>query len=77
MISIKNTTFPKLKKIPKLSTFTQRFGRGITRKRPTKGACIHPQSNPKENGLKSTTRNSPTKGPKITKKENGGNNTRP
>jgi hypothetical protein len=61
-ISTKNTTFPKPKKTPKSSTFTHVFGKGITRKRTTKGSCIHPLSNPKEKGLKTTIRKSRRKG---------------
>jgi hypothetical protein len=61
-ISTKNTTFPKPRKTPKLSPFIHGFGRGITSKRTTKVSCKHPPPNPKEKGLKATTRKSPRKG---------------
>jgi hypothetical protein len=56
------TTIPKPRKTPKSSPFTHKFGRGITRKRTTKGSCIHPPPNPKEKGLITATRKSPRKG---------------
>jgi hypothetical protein len=45
-----------------MSPFTHVFGRGIKGKRTTKGSCIHPPPNPKEKGLKTTSRKSPRKG---------------
>jgi hypothetical protein len=51
-----------------LDPFTQGFGRGITRKRTTKGSCIHPPPNPKEKCLKTATRKSPRKGSENHKK---------
>jgi hypothetical protein len=48
-------------KTPKLSLFTHGFGRRIEGKRSTRGSCIHPTPNPKEKGLKTTTRRTPTK----------------
>jgi hypothetical protein len=51
-------------KTPKWSPFTHGFGRGIKGKRTTRGSSIHPPPNPKEKGLKTTTRNSPRKGSK-------------
>jgi hypothetical protein len=48
-------------KTAKLSSFNHGFGRGVKGKQTTKGSCIHPSPNPKEKGLKTTTRNSPRK----------------
>jgi hypothetical protein len=42
---------------------------GIKGKRTTKGSCIHPPPNPKEKGLETATRKSPTKGSKNHKKK--------
>jgi hypothetical protein len=53
---------PKSTKTPTLSPFAYRFGRGIKGKRTTKGSSIHPPPNPKEKGLKTTTRKSLRKG---------------
>jgi hypothetical protein len=50
MISAKNTTNPKPTKTPKSSPFSHGFGRRIKGKRTTKGSCIHPPTNPQENG---------------------------
>jgi hypothetical protein len=61
-VSAKNTTNPRTTKTSKLSPFTHGFERGIKGKRTTRGSCIHPPPNPKEKGLKTTTRNLPKKG---------------
>jgi hypothetical protein len=47
-----------------MSPFAHRFGRGIKGKRTIKVSCIHTPPNPKEKGLKTTTRKSPGKGSK-------------
>jgi hypothetical protein len=49
-------------KTPKLSPFAHGFGRGIKGKITTKRSSIHTPPNPKEKGLKTTTRKSPRKG---------------
>jgi hypothetical protein len=49
-------------KTPKLSSFAHGFVRGIIGKRTTRGSSIHPPPNPKEKGLKTTTRKSLRKG---------------
>jgi hypothetical protein len=48
-------------KTPKLSPFSHGFGRGIKGKRTTKSSCIHPPTNPQENGLEISPRESPRK----------------
>jgi hypothetical protein len=59
-----NASNPREEKTPKSSPFTHGVGRGIKGKRTTKGSCIHPPPNPKEKGLKTTTRKSTRKGSK-------------
>jgi hypothetical protein len=56
-------------KTPKSSLFSHRFGRGIKGKRTTKGSCIHPPTNPQENGLEISPRKSPRKGSENQQKE--------
>jgi hypothetical protein len=48
------------------------FGRGIKRKRTTKGSCIHPPPNPKEKGLEIALRKPPRKGSENHQKERMG-----
>jgi hypothetical protein len=55
---VKNTSNPRTWKTPKSSPFTHRFGRGITAKRTTKGSHKFPPSNPQEQGLENTPRES-------------------
>jgi hypothetical protein len=55
----KNSSNPRTPKTPKSSHFTHRFGRGIKRKRTTKGSHIHPPPNPQEKGPENTPRNPP------------------
>jgi hypothetical protein len=62
MISAKNTPNPRIMKTPKSSPFSHGFGRGIKGKKTTKGSCIHPPTNPQENGLETFLRKSPRKG---------------
>jgi hypothetical protein len=44
-----------------LSLFSHGFGRGIKGKRTMKVSCIHPPTNPQENGLEISPRKSPRK----------------
>jgi hypothetical protein len=60
-ISAKNATNSRTTKSSKLSPFAHGFGRGIKGKRTTKGSCIHPPTNPQENGLEISPRKSPRK----------------
>jgi hypothetical protein len=69
MIFAKNTTNPKPTKTLKSSPFSHGFGRRIKGKRTTKGSCIHPPTNPHENGLEISPRKSPKKGSKNHQKE--------
>jgi hypothetical protein len=69
-ISAKNTPNPRTMKTPQSSPFSHGFGRRINGKRTTKGSCIHPPTNPQENGLKTSPKNRHKKALKITKKEN-------
>jgi hypothetical protein len=57
----KNVCNPREKKILKSSPIAHGFGREIKVKRTTRVSSIHPPLNPKENGLKPTTINSPIK----------------
>jgi hypothetical protein len=59
-------------KIPKSSPFSHGFGRGIKGKRTMKGSCIHPPTNPQENGLEIPPRKSPRKGYENHQKEKQG-----
>jgi hypothetical protein len=47
---------PRTPKTPKSSPLTHGFGRGIKRKRTTKGSHIFPPSNPKEQGPENISR---------------------
>jgi hypothetical protein len=67
-ISAKNTPNPRTTKTPKPSPFSHGFGRGIKRKRTTKGSCTHPPSNPQENGLETSPWKTPIKGSENHKK---------
>jgi hypothetical protein len=60
----KNTSNPREAKTPKSSPFAHRFRRGIKGKRTMRGSCIHLPLNPKEKGLKTTTRKCQEKGSK-------------
>jgi hypothetical protein len=59
---------PKTTKTTKSSPFSHGFGRGIKGKRITKVSCIHPLTNPQENGFeispRKTTRKRLRKSPK-------------
>jgi hypothetical protein len=52
----------ELKKPPKSSTFTHRFGRGITAQRTTKSSHKFPPSNPQEKGPENNPKKSPREG---------------
>jgi hypothetical protein len=60
--SRKNTSNPRIRKTPKSSPFTHRFGRGITAQRTTKGSHKFPPSNPQEKGPENNPRKTPRKG---------------
>jgi hypothetical protein len=49
-------------KTPRSSPFSHGFGRGIKRKRTTKGSCIYLPTDPQKNGLQISPRKSPRKG---------------
>jgi hypothetical protein len=57
----KNTSNPRTRKTPKSSSFSHRFGRGITTQRITKVPTIFP-SNPQEKGLGNNPKKSPREG---------------
>jgi hypothetical protein len=61
----KSTSNPRTRKIPKSSSFTHGFGRGITAQRTTKGSHKFPPSNPQEQG--------PENNPKKSLREGSGN----
>jgi hypothetical protein len=61
-ISAKNTPNPKTTKTPKSSPYSHGFGSGIKGKRTTKGSCIHPPTNPQQNGLEISPRKMTRKG---------------
>jgi hypothetical protein len=63
-VSGKNTTNPKPLKTPKSSPFSHGFGKRIKGKRTMKSSCIHPPTNPQENGLEISPRKSQRKGSK-------------
>jgi hypothetical protein len=71
-ISANNTTNPRTTKTPKSSPFSHGFGRGMIRKRTTKGSCIHPPTNLQEKGLENSPRKSPRKGSKNHQKRKPG-----
>jgi hypothetical protein len=56
-------------KTPKSRPFSHGFGRGIKGKRTTKGSCIHPPTNPQENGLEISPRKMSRKGSENHQKE--------
>jgi hypothetical protein len=58
----KNTSNPRIQKIPKSSPFTHGFERGITAQRTTKGSHKFPPSNPQEKSLENNPRKTPRKG---------------
>jgi hypothetical protein len=58
----KNTSNPRTQETPKLSPFTQKFGRGITTQRTTKGSHKFPPSNSQEQGPENNPKKSPRKG---------------
>jgi hypothetical protein len=62
----KNSSNPRTPKTPKSSPIAHRFGRGIKRKRTTKGSCIHPHQIPKRKVPKSLQENRQERAPKIT-----------
>jgi hypothetical protein len=68
----KTSSNPRTPKTPKSSPFAHRFGRGIKRKKTTKGSCIHPPPNPQEKGLENTPRKSPKNDPENHQKERTG-----
>jgi hypothetical protein len=55
-----------------MSPFSHGFWRTIKGKRTTKGSCIHPPTDPQENGLKIYLRNSLRKGFENHQKERTG-----
>jgi hypothetical protein len=57
-------------KTPRSSPFSHGFGRGIKRKRTTKGSCIYLPTDPQKNGLQISPRKSPRKGSENHQKEN-------
>jgi hypothetical protein len=58
----KNNSNPRTPKTPKSSPLTHEFGRGITRKRCTKGSHKFPPSNHQEQGPENTPRKPPREG---------------
>jgi hypothetical protein len=58
----KNTSNSREPKIPKSSSLTHVFGKGIKGKRTTKGSHIHPPQNPQEQGPENTPRKPPKEG---------------
>jgi hypothetical protein len=71
-ISAKNTPNPRTTKTPKSSPFSHGVGREIKGKRTTKVSCIHPPTNPQENGLEISPRKTPRKGSENHQKERTG-----
>jgi hypothetical protein len=59
-------------KTPKSNPSSHGFGRRIKGKRTTKGSCIHPSTNPQENGLEISPRKMSRKGSKNHQKERTG-----
>jgi hypothetical protein len=68
----KNTTNPRTRKTPKLSTFTHGFGRGITAQRTTKGSHKFPPSNRQEKGPENNPNKSPREGSENHHQEQSG-----
>jgi hypothetical protein len=58
----KSTSNPRTQETPKSSTFTHRFGRGITAQRTTKGSHKFSPSNPQEKGPENYPKKSPREG---------------
>jgi hypothetical protein len=58
----KSTSNPRTQETPKSSTFTHRFGRGITAQRTMKGCHKFPSSNPHEKGPENNPKKSPRDG---------------
>jgi hypothetical protein len=68
----KNSSNPRTPKTPKSIPFAHGFGRGIKKKRTTKGSCIHPSPNPQEKGLEIAPRKLSRKGSENHQKEQQG-----
>jgi hypothetical protein len=60
--SAKSTSNPRTQETPKSSTFTHRFGRGITAQKTKKGSHKFPPSNPQEKGPENNPKKSPIEG---------------
>jgi hypothetical protein len=58
----KSTSNPRTQETPKSSTFTHRFGRGITAQSTTKGSHKFPPSNPQEKGPENNPKKSTREG---------------
>jgi hypothetical protein len=58
----KNTSNPRTRKNPKSSSFTHRFGRGITAQRTTKSSHKFTPSNPQGKGFENNPKKSPREG---------------
>jgi hypothetical protein len=58
----KSTSNPRTQETPKSSTFTHRFGRGITAQKTKKGSHKFPPSNPQEKGPENNPKKSPIEG---------------
>jgi hypothetical protein len=58
----KSTSNPRTRTTPKSSSFTHRFGRGITAQRTTKGSHKFSPSNPQEKGPENNRKESPREG---------------
>jgi hypothetical protein len=65
-MNTKNTSPRNLNENPESSTFFHKFERGITKKRTTRGSCVHPSPKPQRGGDKFIKRKSPKKALKIT-----------
>jgi hypothetical protein len=52
-------------KTSRSSPFSHGFGRAIKGKRTTRGSCVYPRTNRREEGLKITSRKTPRKGSEI------------
>jgi hypothetical protein len=62
-ISAKNATNPKNQsENPKIEPLSSRIWEGNQRKKTMKGSCIHPPTNPQENGLETSPSKPPRKG---------------
>jgi hypothetical protein len=72
---VKNSSNPRTPKTPKSRPLTHRFGRGIKRKRTTKGSHKFPPSKSQEQGPENTPRKPPREGFEKSPPRTTGNNT--